>query len=57
MPEEELERVGRMPIWELSEYFGMPEELARQRVEVLYLRLGIHRGAGRKRPLYPLPIR
>ena len=32
MPEEELQRVGNMPVWELAEYFGVPEELARQRV-------------------------
>lgn len=32
MPEPELERIGNMPVWELAEYFGVPEELARQRV-------------------------
>lgn len=32
MPEEELEKVPRMPPWELVEYFKVPEELARRRV-------------------------
>ena len=32
MPEEELEQVGQMPVWELVEYFGVPERLARQRL-------------------------
>lgn len=32
IPEEELERVGDMALWELAEYFGVPEELVRQRV-------------------------
>ena len=27
MPEEKLVRLGRMPVWELAEHFGVPERL------------------------------
>jgi len=32
MPENELYRVVNMPPWEIAEYFGVPDELARQRM-------------------------
>jgi hypothetical protein len=32
MPEEELAKLGSVLVWEIAEYFGVPEELARQRV-------------------------
>jgi len=32
MPETELARVIDMPVWEIAEYFGVPEELACQRI-------------------------
>ncbi len=32
MPEPELTRIGNIPVWELADYFGVPDELARQRV-------------------------
>jgi len=32
IPEEELEKVGYMEVWEIAEHFDVPEELARQRV-------------------------
>ena len=32
MPEEELAKLDNVAIWEIAEYFGVPEELARQRV-------------------------
>ena len=32
MPEEELAKLGNVAVWEIAEYFGVPEELARQRI-------------------------
>jgi Zn-dependent peptidase ImmA (M78 family) len=32
IPEEELAKLGSVLVWEIAEYFGVPEELARQRV-------------------------
>ena len=32
MPESELAKLGRMTTWEMSDYFGIPDELARKRV-------------------------
>ena len=32
VPEEELAKLDNVPVWEIAEYFGVPEELARQRV-------------------------
>jgi len=32
MPETELARVIDMPVWDVAEYFGVPEELACQRI-------------------------
>jgi len=32
MPEEELAKLGNMLVWEIAECFGVPEELAGQRV-------------------------
>ncbi|MEK7848159.1 MAG: ImmA/IrrE family metallo-endopeptidase [Chloroflexota bacterium] len=32
MPEEELSRVRRLPVWELAEYFGVPEDLVWHRL-------------------------
>ena len=32
MPESELARLGCITTWEMSDYFGIPEELARKRV-------------------------
>ena len=32
MPEEELAKLGNAAAWEIAEYFGVPEELARQRI-------------------------
>jgi Zn-dependent peptidase ImmA (M78 family) len=32
IPEEELEKLGYLEVWEIAEHFDVPEELARQRV-------------------------
>lgn len=32
MPETELDKVREMPTWELADYFGVPEELVKQRM-------------------------
>lgn len=32
IPEAELAKVVQMPVWEIAEYFGVPEELASQRI-------------------------
>ncbi len=32
MPEEELEKLGRMPVWELADYFDVPEEVVELRL-------------------------
>jgi Zn-dependent peptidase ImmA (M78 family) len=32
VPEEDLAKLGLAPLWEIADYFGIPEELARRRI-------------------------
>ena len=34
MPEEELIKVEHLPMWEIIEYFGVPEELCQKRMDI-----------------------
>ncbi|RLC62929.1 MAG: hypothetical protein DRI01_06060, partial [Chloroflexi bacterium] len=43
MPEWEVERLGAIPVWEFSDYFGVPEELVERRLTEFVTAAGLSR--------------